>query len=103
MVIRKIRKYVLSSVLFALSRFMTIQVNQEEDDANERRLQKEKKERAENKKKVAGWLVQCCHVTGSGLFPTLQLHLRWETCTRSPLFPSSGFIRLAMGIKFRPL
>lgn len=54
MIIRKIRKYVLSSVLFALSRFMTIQVNQEEDDANERRLQKEKKERAENKKKVAG-------------------------------------------------
>lgn len=91
MVIRKIRKYVLSSVLFALNRFMTIQVNQEEDDANERRLQKEKKERAENKKKVAGWLVQCCHVTGSGLFPTLQLHLR---CGDLYAFPPFSFLWL---------
>lgn len=58
MVIRKIRKYVLPSVLFAPSRFMMIRVNQEEDDANDRRLQKKK--RKENEPKIrrkwqAGW------------------------------------------------
>lgn len=52
---KKIRSII---VLFALSRFMTIQVNQEEDDANERRVQKRK--RKENEPKIrrkwqAGW------------------------------------------------
>lgn len=99
---KKIRSII---VLFALSRFMTIQVNQEEDDANERRVQKRK--RKENEPKIrrkwqAGWssVVTWPEVAFS---PPFNSTFDVETCTRSPLFPSSGFIRLAMGIKFRPL
>lgn len=106
-VIRKIRKYVLcSSVLFALS--MTIH--------DGFKLIKKKmmmpmregyRKRRENEPKIrrkwqAGWssVVTWPEVASS---PPFNSTFDAETCTRSPLFPSSGFIRLAMGIKFRPL
>lgn len=106
-VIRKIRKYVLcSSVLFALS--MTIH--------DGFKLIKKKmmmpmregyRKRRENEPKIrrkwqTGWssVVTWPEVASS---PPFNSTFDAETCTRSPLFPSSGFIRLAMGIKFRPL
>lgn len=105
-VIRKIRKYVLcSSVLFALS--MTIHDGFKLIKKMMMPMREGYRKRRENEPKIrrkwqAGWssVVTWPEVASS---PPFNSTFDAETCTRSPLFPSSGFIRLAMGIKFRPL
>lgn len=103
MVIRKIRKYVhhLFYLLLADSwRFKLIKKKMMPMKGDYRK--RKKNEPKIRRKWQAGWssVVTWPEVASS---PPFISTFDVETCTRSPLFPSSGFIRLAMGIKFRPL